>query len=254
MRTSSIAVFAAAALSLLATACSPLSSGSAAAPAASIPVASGGAASRGAASPADPLASLSAAAVTQKALADLRATPAVHVSGTFTDSGTTVTLNLTAGATTCAGTISQVGSGSFQLLISGGTVWIKPDAQFWTKAGGASPSELSVLEGKYLQTTTKDSSFSTLTELCQPTRLAGLFGKLPGLVKGQVTEISGQRALPLKDTGDSGVIDVSDTAVPEILRLGLTSAQHLDFTGYGTPATVTPPPAGATLSGSKYGF
>lgn len=249
MRTSSTAVFAAAALSLLATACSPLSSGSAAAPAASTPVASGSAAS-----PADPLASLSATAVTQKALADLKATPAVHVAGTFTDSGTTVSLNLTAGATTCAGTISQVGSGSFQLLISGGTVWIKPDAQFWTKAGGASPSELSVLEGKYLQTTTKDSSFSTLTELCQPTRLAGLFGKLPGLVKGQVTEISGQRALPLKDTGDSGVIDVSDTAVPEILRLGLTSTQHLDFTGYGTPATVTPPPASATLSGSKYGF
>jgi hypothetical protein len=66
--------------------------------------------------------------------------------------------------------------------------------------------------------------------------------------------ISGEPALQLRDTGDSGSLDVSDSATPEILRLGLGGNQQLDFTAYGVPARVTVPPASETLSGAKYGF
>lgn len=247
MRTSWVAVSAAAVLSLLVAACSPQSSSSPQSPAAS-------AASGSTKTPADPLAAMSADAIAQKALAGLKAAPAVHVSGSLTDSGATIGLNLTTGTTTCAGTISESGSGSFQILQSGTTVWIKPDAKFWKTAGGNDPSVLSVVEGKYLKTTTKDSSFSSLIDLCRPAKLAGLFGKPAGLVKGRITVISGQRALPLQNTGDSGAVDVSDSAVPRLLQLSVGSSQRLDFTGYGVPASVTPPAAGETLSGSQYGF
>jgi hypothetical protein len=33
-----------------------------------------------------------------------------------------------------------------------------------------------------------------------------------------------------------------------------SSGGRIDFTGYGSPVTLTPPPASETLDGAKYGF
>lgn len=249
MRTRAFAVPAAAALSLLVAACSPQSSSSAAGPAPSAP-----ATSQSPTSSADPLMAMSADEIAQMAFANLKAASAVHVSGTLADSGTAYDLNLTLGKTTCAGTLAEQGTGSFELLKSGNDVWIKPDDQFWKRVGGSDPSVLSMLKGKYLATTTSDKDFAPLVELCDPARLAGQFGTPTGMVKGQATEVSGEPALQLRDTGDSGTLDVSDSAVPRILRLDAGSGQRLDFSGYGVPASVTAPPASETLSGAKYGF
>jgi hypothetical protein len=201
---------------------------------------------------------MSADEVARKAVADLKAASSVHVSGSLTDSGTTVILNLTAGKTACAGTMSLSGSGSFQIMQAGNTVWVKPDKQFWKTNGGSDPAVLSVLEGKYLKTTMTDANFKSLADLCRPAKLAALFGAIAngtsGLVKGQTTVISGDPALRLLDTGDSGSLDVSDSATPKLLRLDAGRNQQLDFTAYGVPARVTVPPASETLSGAKYGF
>jgi hypothetical protein len=82
---------------------------------------------------ADPLAALSADQIARKAVADLRATSSVHVSGSLIDSGTTVGLNLTIGKTT----LSLSCSGSFQVMQAGSTTWFKPDKQFLKTNGGS---------------------------------------------------------------------------------------------------------------------
>jgi len=197
---------------------------------------------------------MSADEVAQTSIANLKATPAVHVSGRLTDSGSVYNLNLTLGKTTCAGTLTEQGTGSFQLLEDGTKLWIKPDDQFWKSAGSSDPSVLSMLEGKYLETTTADKSFAPLAKLCDPAQLADQFTALSGMTKGQVTEVSGAPVLQLREAGDGGTMDVSDSAVPRILQLDAGSGQQLDFSDYGVPASVTAPPASETLSGTKYGF
>lgn len=246
MRTSSIVVFAAATLPLLVTACSSVNS-------ANSPASS--AASGSAKSPADPLAAVSADEITQKAVANLKATPSVHVSGSLTDSGTTVTMNLTAGTTSCAGTMFLSGTGSFQIINTGNTVWMKPDNQFWKTSAGSDPAVLSLLEGKYLKTTMADGNFKSLVEFCRPAGLAAVFSPVEsGMVKGKTTVISGEPAVPLLDTGDSGSLDVSDSVAPKIVRLAMGKNQQLDFTAYGVPVRVKVPPTSETLSGAKYGL
>jgi hypothetical protein len=251
MRTSSIAVFAAATLSLLVTACSSPSANSANSPATS---AASGSASGPAKSPADPLAAMSANEAAGKAVADLKATSSVHVSGSLADSGTTIVLNLTAGTTSCAGTMSVPGTGAFQIINIGNTVWMKPDNQFWKTSAGNDPAVLSLLEGKYLKTTMADKNLNSLAQFCRPTMLGALFDGPTGLVKGQTTVISGEPALQLRDGGDSGSFEVSDSAMPELLRLYSGKNEQLEFTAYGVPPSVTVPPASETLSGAKYGL
>ena len=197
---------------------------------------------------------MSADEIAQTAFANLKEASAVHVSGILTDSSTVYDLNLTLGKTTCAGTLTEQGTGAFELLESGSQVWIKPDDQFWKNAGSSDPSVLSMLEGKYLATTTSDKSFAPLVELCDPAQLGAQFGTPTGMVKGQATEVSGEPALQLQDTGDSGTLDVLDSATPLLLRLDAGSGQQLDFSSYGVPASVTAPPASETLSGAQYGF
>jgi hypothetical protein len=251
MRPSSLAVAAAAALTLLATACGPQSSDSAE----SSPASPSSAPATSATKPADPLAAWPADKIAQTSLANLKAAPAVHVSGSLSDSGTTIGLDLTQGATKCAGTISESGTGSFQILQDGTTVWLKPDDEFWKSAAGSDQSVLSELEGKYLKTTTTDKDFSSLADLCSPVKFGALLDQpTSGLVKGKATVVSGVPELQLRDSGDADFFAVSDTAAPRLLELGQDAKHKLDFSGYGTAATVTPPSASETLSGSQYGL
>jgi hypothetical protein len=194
---------------------------------------------------------LSADKIGQLAFANLQKASAVHVSGTLSGIG----LDVTMGTATCSGSISEEGTGSFQLLRSGGTVWIKPDDAFWkTSAGSSDASGLKLVEGKYMQTTTSDKSFASFIQMCSPTGLLGQLGTLSGMVKGQATTVGGEPTLRLDDSGDANYFEVSDTAAPRLLRLYAGASQQLTFSAYGVPAKVTPPPAGETLDGATYGF
>jgi hypothetical protein len=68
--------------------------------------------------------------------------------------------------------------------------------------------------------------------------------------------ISGQPALQLTDGAKPGSVYVSVSGRPQLLRVVSTGSNggQLDFTGYGTPVTLTAPPASQTLDGAKYGF
>jgi hypothetical protein len=207
-----------------------------------------------AATSSSPLSGLSADQIATKAVADLKAASTVHVTGDVSSSGQTYDLDLTlVRAQGCTGTMAVAGTGSFKLIAIGNQVWIKPDQQFWQKEG-ATAAVLNVVSGKYLKVKAT-SQLGSLSGFCQPSQLAGSFGRpAAGLVKGTTTTISGQQALQIKDTGDSASILVSDTAKPQILRLSGGSQGTIDFSSYNSPVTLTAPPAADTLDGAKYGL
>jgi hypothetical protein len=210
----------------------------------------------GSSTPSTPLAGLSADQIATKAIANLKAASTVQVTGNVTSSGQTYGLDLTlVRAQGCSGTMSLQGTGSFKLVSIGKEVWIKPDRQFWTKAGGSDAAVLKLVEGKYLKVK-ETSQLGSLSALCAPSQLAGSFGShVPvGLAEGKTVTVAGQTTLQIKDTGDSGILYVSETAKPLIVELAGGSQGTLTFSDYNSTVTLTAPPKRETLSGAKYGF
>ncbi len=207
--------------------------------------------------PPGPLAGLTADQIAARAVADFRTVSSVRVTGSVTDSGGNIALNLAFGPKGCTGTLGVRGEGSMRLLKIGKTLWVKPDSQFWRYAAGknATPEFLRLVAGKYLKPGAKDSSLRSVGDLCSRSQFAGhLGGQITGLVKGATTTISGQPALQLKNAGDSTSAYVTVSAHPELLRLDGGSQGRLDFSGYDMPLMLTPPPASQTLDGATYGF
>jgi hypothetical protein len=204
----------------------------------------------------NPLAGLTADQIVSKVIADFKAASSVHAAGWLKDSGQTLALDVTLGTKGCTGTLGVQGHGSIVLVQIGQTVWIKPDKQFWKSEGGVSdPTVLQLLAGKYLQGGVKDSGVSWIEQLCDPRQFAGLFtGHSNNLVKGEITTISGEPMLQIKDARYSGSAYVTISASPELVRLDSGSRGHLDFTGYNVPVVLTPPPADETVNGAKFGF
>jgi hypothetical protein len=204
-----------------------------------------------------PLAGLTAGQIAARAIADLKAASSVHFAGSVTDSGATYAVDVTAGSTNCAGTLGIPGQGSFALLKIGQTLWIKPDDQFWTSMG-ASPANLHLAEGKYVQASPGDPVFSSVKMLCSPAQFADSLGsQMNHLVKGATTTIAGQSALQLRDTSTPGSAYVTISAIPEFLRLDAQnggSKGQVDFSDYDAAVTLAPPPASKTIDGSKIGL
>ena len=200
----------------------------------------------------NPLARLSADQIMSKAVADSEKAATLRISGKVADSGTTIDMNLgIVRGKGCSGSMSVSKEGSFLILKIGKTLWFKPDNAFWKYSGASTPAALQLVSGK-IPETTSTSGAGAFANLCDMKQLLG--GSTTGLVKGSTTTISGQSALQLTDTAHSGTIDVSLSADPELVRLFAPGSADLDFTGYGVPIALTPPPASETINGAKYGF
>jgi hypothetical protein len=203
------------------------------------------------------LASLTADEIARRATADLKTASSVHVTGSATSSGQSIAVNLTLGTKGCTGTLGVKGEGSFRLLKIGKKLWIRPDSKFWKYAvGSAGSAILPLVSGKYIEPGGKSSSLKPIGAFCSPSQFAGFFnsGEMVGLSKGATTTISGQPALQIKDTGDTASVYVTVSAHPQLLRLDAGRAVRFDFTRYGVPLHLTPPPASETIDGAKYGF
>lgn len=205
----------------------------------------------------DPLAGLTADQITTKAMTNTEKAPFVQVKGSTTDSGQPLTFDLsTVSGKGCTGTMREGKKGSFQLVVKGATVWVKPDRQFY-QSSGAPASVVTVLDGKYLKDK-PGAGLGSVASMCVVKNLLGnpSGGQPAGLVKGATAVIDGQRAVKVSDTGDSAYLYISDTAEPEVVRLTDPSSGGgtFDFGYADTGATITPPPASEVLDGAKYGF
>ena len=205
---------------------------------------------------ADPLAGLNSRQIAQRAVAGTEAAPSVRVTGSGTDSGQPITIDLTLiRGKGCQGTLSTSSMGSVKVVYNGTTVWLLPDAKFY-RSQNVPASALSVLNGKYLQVKANGSSLGSLGQLCTLSKLLSQFTPHAGTAKGIATTVDGQRAVKITDKTSSGYAYVSDEADPVLLRIQKPGAGGglVKFSYTGNRLAITPPPASQVIDGSKYGF
>ena len=194
-----------------------------------------------------PLAGLTADQIARRAIADLAAVSSVHVAGSSGQDGQTAFLDVTSGAKGCTETLRIPGQGTSTLLQIGTTAWLKPSNQMWKWIAYRVPAAARRhLEGKYLQTPDVPAAMAAG---CSRGELASAFGgELKDLVKGKITTILGQPALQLADKRHSTSAYVTISPHPEFQRIDVNGQEHVVFTGYNRPLTLTPPPADQTIS------
>ena len=205
----------------------------------------------------DPLAGDTSVWILHHASTDTEAAFDVHLTGSGEDSGHMMTFDLSiAGSDGCTGKVTESGTGSFQLIFDGSTVWVKPDDEFWRVATGVTdPAQLAAVEGKYLTAAAGGSGLGEVASLCQLTAALKAFTSLPddtpGETRGPVTRINGQRELKVSDAKDSEYAYVTDTAQPRLLQVVETGSDggELSFGYSGTPVAITPPPASEIITG-----
>jgi hypothetical protein len=196
---------------------------------------------------ASPLAGLTADQIARKAIADLAAVSSVHIAGSVGQDGQTGFADLTLSTKGCKETFRIPGPGSLVMIAIGNTMWFKLEGQMWKQLGGMFPAKVRrYLAGKYLQEPDVPGGMTDLCGLSQAARSFG--GELKDLVTAKITTISGQPALLLADKRHSRSAYVTISARPEFLRLDVSGQEHVDFTGYNQPVTLTPPPAYETVT------
>lgn len=214
---------------------------------------------------ADPLASMSTYDIANTAAQNLWSSSTVRIIWKSQDA--TATANAMQGGK-CTGSVQSAGQGAEQFTLSGSTLWIKADDQYW-KAHGASALAVEMIRGKYIELAEQQvkaaakQGIAYITDLCE-TNIAteamhfcpGDFPNFPG-TKGGISVIDGQQALKLTATGDpdcGSTIYVTVAASPRLIRITKPGDGQVDFSDYGARVTVTPPPADETVNGALLGF
>ena len=155
----------------------------------------------------------------------------------------------------CVGRVALGGSGTAELIVSGGTTWLKPDAAFARAQFG--PAAAAQLVGKYLKGPTTDPHFAAVTstsdgrqeDLCQ----TGVFlqslpdeGDEQATKQGSVT-IGGVKTVEI-DTVGKGMLKtfIASEGTPYLIRGGDAPLGTV-FTDYGKAVVVHVPPADQTV-------
>ena len=256
------AVLLAAALAAAATACSSSSSSGTSAAVTTPGSSTTSASASASASPASTgkLTGTAATALVTRAVANTKAAPSVVVKGTGVSTGTagqTVTFDLTlvqkAG---CQGTIAQSKTETFQLVETGGSVWLKPSTAYYASLK-ISKEALALVADKWIKVKSTDSQIGDLPKICT---FSGLFGSLKTPTGASYvatpTTYQGQSAYEVTQAGQQGFAFVTNPAHPMLAKLGEPGANGgvITFTEYGTPLTITAPSAAESIDGSALGI
>jgi hypothetical protein len=256
------AVLLAAALAAAATACSSSSSSGTPAAVTTTGSSTTSASASASASPASTgkLTGTAATALVTKAVANTKAAPSVVVKGTGVSTGTagqTVTFDLTlvqkAG---CEGTIAQSKTETFQLVETGGSVWLKPSTAYYASLK-ISKAALALVADKWIKVKSTDSQIGDLPKICS---FSGLFGSLKTPTGASYVAIpttyQGQSAYEVTQAGQQGYAYVTNAATPMLAKLAEPGASGgvITFTEYSTPLTITAPSAAESIDGSALGI
>jgi hypothetical protein len=213
-----------------------------------------------AASTVDPLAALTVDQLEAKAIADAQATSSVTVRATVLQSGATDTVDIAIKpGQGCTGTLGLASSGSVKVTEVGSSLYLNPDNEYWTANGGSAAQQvIALVGGRYIKVPTTDKNFQSLTSACDLSQMFSTNGKRDTITKGKVTTRDGTRVLALNDLSDGSVGYVTDTGEPLLLAFAAppgskAGAENATVT-YGAPVTLTTPPVGQVIDGSKLGM
>ena len=204
----------------------------------------------------DPLAGLGTYDIITQAVSDTRAAASVRVASTGSDAGTSITYSVSIKkGSGCEGTLSEGATGGYQLVMLGAQAWIKPDLALWKSFGYGAPARLSAVSGKWVPASMTRSGVAGLSAACSLDDIIGSEVRLTGLVKGSIGMVDGQRALELTSSTGAATVWVSDAAAPVLVRIVDTSSGGgtFDFTQYGAPVTISPPPADQVIASQDLG-
>jgi hypothetical protein len=170
------------------------------------------------------------------------AATSVHVTGSVVSSGAPITLDMELLAGKGGrGKLSENGL-AFELIETGGTVYIKGSAAFYKHIGGAAAAQL--LQGKWLKAPANSSDFASLASLTDLRKLVDTtLANHGSLTKGGTTTVTGQKVVGLTDTSKGGTLYIAATGQPfpvEITKSG-SGGGNISFDRWNTPVSVTAP-------------
>ena len=200
------------------------------------------------------LAGLTADQIITKAVHDLSLVSSVQEVGTEIDSGQGFAIDVTVvRGQGCRGTMALPVTGSsagdaadpVALVYLNGTVYMKYDKNYMEKRG-APAATITAVAGKYIEVTS-GSAVSDFAQSCELSEVvSGLEKDETGFTKDGTATVDGQAALGLKgqESGQKGIVYVSESATPEILRFQAlpTSQGSINFLDYNAKVTITAPP------------
>jgi hypothetical protein len=204
-----------------------------------------------------------ATAFITKAIANTKAAPSLLVIGSGLSSGSgsssqQVSFDLTlvqkAG---CRGTIALSKTESFQLVQTGGYVWLKPSNGYYASLH-ITKQALALLGDKYIKVPSSNAQLADLTQICS---FSGLFGELKTPTGTSYvatpTTYEDQSAYKVTQTGKPGYAYITNTSSPMLAKLAQPSGSNggvITFTEYSVPLEVTAPSAAGSVDGSALGL
>jgi hypothetical protein len=171
-----------------------------------------------------------------------------RVSGTITDQGSTIGIDLRIGKSAGAGTMTLRGS-KIDLVRAGNTVYIRAPASFYTTLG-AGQGVGQLLDGKWLKASATSKEFSDLAQLTAIDAFTNQALKPDGTVtKGAETTVQGQKVIELKSS-KGGSLYVAATGKPYPVELKGTGASKgtITFSDWGSSVKAQAPAKSIDLS------
>ncbi|MFD9862390.1 hypothetical protein [Streptomyces alboflavus] len=190
----------------------------------------------------DPFEGMSADKIAQKAITASKGAGSFKVSGTGNENGKPVKVEFAAAKSEdCQGKTRSAARGTSEIIVSGGTSYIKGDAKFWENATrGSSMGDkikgrwMKLAQGQENKTCDKDVMFEST--------------KLKGLKREKDAEVDGEKAAVLTraKNGKTVTYYVAMDGKPYFLRIDKKDSDgpaEMTFTDYGSAVTVKAPPA-----------
>ena len=174
-----------------------------------------------------------------KAAAD--AATSAHVSGSIVSNGSPITLNLDLASGGGRGQLSLGGLG-FELVQTGGTVYIKGSAAFYRRIGGAAAAQL--LQGRWLKAPTSAPEFASIASLTDLHRLVDATLENHGtLTKTGTTTVNAQAVVGISDQSKGGTLYVATTGKPYPVQIakGGAGGGTVTFERWNEQVTIAPP-------------
>jgi hypothetical protein len=181
----------------------------------------------------------------------------VRVTGTVSDKGSSIKLDLhLVNGTGATGSMSENGL-SFKLITVGGSAYIDGSAGFWKQFGGS--AAVQQLEGKWLRAPANTGQFSSFASLTNVHKLlAGILAGHGALAKGATSTVDGQSVIALQDKsnpGTPGSLYIATTGRPYPIRLTGSAPggqAQLDFSEFDQPVTIKAPASSIDITKLKH--
>jgi hypothetical protein len=174
-----------------------------------------------------------------KAAAD--AAKSAHVSGSIVSGRSPITLDLQLAANGGRGQLALNGLG-FELIQTGGTVYIKGSSAFYSHIGGAAAAQL--LQGRWLKASTTTPEFASIASLTDLHRLIDAAVAGHGtLAKTATTTVNGKKVIGLTDRSHGDTLYVAASGKPYPVEIAKSGAGGgtLSFDRWNQAVSIAPP-------------